>query len=106
MSMSGKNSRSFENKFEKNNDGTMIPFLQKKLHFYKNYNLKSTASTAASTAADDDFIVVETCTDPRGPNTVQRAAGIAADDDFNLASNYALIWYIEILEDCAIINNI
>ena len=37
---------------------------------------------AASTAADDDFIVVETCTDPCGPNTVQRAASTAADNDF------------------------
>ena len=31
---------------------------------------------------DDDFILVETCIDPCGPNTVQRAASTATDDDF------------------------
>ena len=40
----------------------------------------NTVQRAASTAADDDFIVVETCTDPCGPNTVQRAASTAADE--------------------------
>ena len=44
----------------------------------------NTVQRAASTAADDDFIIVETFTDPCGPNTVQREASTAADDDFIL----------------------
>ena len=32
--------------------------------------------------ADDDFIIIETCTDPCGPNTVQGAVSTAAVDDF------------------------
>ena len=42
----------------------------------------NTIQRAASTAADDDFIIVETCTNPCGLNKVQRAAKTAADDDF------------------------
>ena len=42
----------------------------------------NTVRSAASTAANDDFIVVKTCTDPCGPNTVRRPASTAADDDF------------------------
>ena len=36
---------------------------------------------AASTAADDDLIRVETYTDPCGPNRSDEAASTAADDD-------------------------
>ena len=36
---------------------------------------------AASTAADDDQIRVETCTDPCGLNQSNKAASTAADDD-------------------------
>ena len=36
---------------------------------------------AASTAADDDQIRVETCTDPCGLNRSDEAASTAADDD-------------------------
>ena len=34
-----------------------------------------------STAADDDLIRVETCTDPRGANRSEEAASTVADDD-------------------------
>ena len=37
---------------------------------------------AASTAADDDYIRVETCTDPCGTNRSHEAASTAADDDY------------------------
>ena len=37
---------------------------------------------AASTAADDDYTRVETCTDPCDPNRSDEAASTAADDDF------------------------
>ena len=36
---------------------------------------------AASTAADDEYIRVETCTDPCDPNQFDEAASTAADDD-------------------------
>ena len=38
---------------------------------------------AASTAADDDQTRVETCTDPCGLNWIDEAASTAADDDQN-----------------------
>ena len=37
---------------------------------------------AASTTADDDYIRVETCTDPCGLNQYNEAASTAADDDY------------------------
>ena len=40
------------------------------------------SNEAASTADDDDYIRVETCTDPCGPNQSDEAAGTAADDDY------------------------
>ena len=36
---------------------------------------------AASTAADDDLIRLETCTDPFGPNLSEKPTSTAADDD-------------------------
>ena len=44
-------------------------------------NICYLSDEAASTAADDDLIRVETCTDPCGPNRSDEAASTAADDD-------------------------
>ena len=46
---------------------------------------------AASTAADDDLIRVETCTDPCGPNRSDEAASTAADDDL-IKKNPNTLW--------------
>ena len=48
-------------------------------------NICYLSDEAASTAADDDLIRVETCTDPCGLNRSDEAASAVADDDlYNL----------------------
>ena len=44
-------------------------------------------SSSTSTAADDDLIRVETCTDPCGPNRSNEAASTEADDDLIRVEN-------------------
>ena len=59
----------------------------KKIHCYfirilqKYLRGPNRSQEAVSTAADDDLIRVETCTDPCGPNRFEEAASTAADDD-------------------------
>ena len=59
----------------------------KKIHCYfirilqKYLRGPNRSQEAVSTAADDDLIRVETCTDPRGANRSEEAASTAADDD-------------------------
>ena len=43
---------------------------------------------APSTAADDDYIGVETCTDPCGPNRSDEAESTTADDDYTSTKDH------------------